>query len=102
MNVLNAASRLLPHLRFQRHELLADALGQGPEQFADLFLAQSGDHPLQFRRGEALCQREWHADRHAVLFLAGLVGVGERQDAGADGDLIRERRVVVDEVLRVH
>ncbi len=64
-------------LRLQGNERLAMHLRQPPQQRACLFLAQTGDDPVEPPRGQALRQRQRHPQRHAVGFLARGIGVAE-------------------------
>ena len=91
--------RDLAHFRLYRLQRDADRFRQRAQERRGLFGAQAGHHPLHLPGGEAVDGGERNADRDPVTFLAGCVGVGERQRGVVERDLLGEQRAV--EAVRV-
>jgi len=85
-------------LRRQRHQLAPDGTRQGPEQLADLFLAQSRHRPGDAGRRDGLNQPDRKPYRHAIPVFAGRVSVTQRHGLLIERDLVRERLRVVAEI----
>ena len=85
----------LAHLGFERLQCFADRFWQCAQQRADLFGAHSGHHPLQLSRGERARDGQRDVHGHAVLLVAGIIFVGERQDGVREPHLLGECVAVV-------
>ena len=85
----------LAHLRLERLQRLADRFRQCAQQRADLLGAHSGHHPLQLSGGERARNGQRDVHGHAVLLVAGIVFVGERQDGVREAHLLGECIAVV-------
>ncbi|MQM36936.1 hypothetical protein KBTX_00925 [wastewater metagenome] len=73
----------------RRHEVLAQRLGQGPDQGGGLLLHQAGDQPLQAVGVELVERGHGHDHGDAVVVVARLELVGERQLHTVDIEVVR-------------
>jgi hypothetical protein len=71
-----------------RGEVPAQGLGQGLDQCGDQLLAQPRHLPGEGRRVDLVQRGERHVHRHAVVSLARLERVGQRQGEPARGDVV--------------
>ena len=89
----------LGHFGRKRHQLAADGFGQRAKQPADHFLAQPRHGPFEQGGRSRLSERERQFNGHAVVFLAGGIGVGQRHRLAADRHGIGKcRRVIAQEL----